>query len=334
MENDYLINYIDLTHTYPYQINGLNEINLMQLFYKSWIESSKDKGLNIFLEKIKKIFKTKKIKIDKIVDFSGFPVPIPETDDKKAELLEIVLNLPQEIYNHHKEDIKGVIMIIDEFQALNDLENNLEGFLWYFRSLIQNQKNVAYIFSGSINSNDEIIEKIAGKNGAFGGRMLTIEINPFSKETVKNYLKEKLPSLIFKDDGFERFYNCTNGIPYYVNTFANLIEKTKALDGEKVKLEFKKVLPLLADHCKQEWSRLNLKEQEILITIVDAPLKRKEIGEMLNINPGSISRPLNKLQKTGIITNDNGNYKINDSILKSWLKQEHNTKGVFPFRLS
>ncbi|GAA5819549.1 MAG: ATP-binding protein partial [Methanobrevibacter sp. CfCl-M3] len=59
-----------------------------------------------------------------------------------------------------------------------------------FRSIIQNQRNVAYIFSGSLNSKNTIIERIYGKTGTFGGRMLTFPINPFTKETIKNYLNE------------------------------------------------------------------------------------------------------------------------------------------------
>ena len=43
-------------------------------------------------------------------------------------------------------------------------------------------KNVAYMFSGSMSIKDSLIEDIAGKNGAFGGRMLSVDISPFSYE--------------------------------------------------------------------------------------------------------------------------------------------------------
>ena len=59
------------------------------------------------------------------------------------------------------------------------------------RSFIQKQNNVSYIFSGSMSVKDRLIEEIAGSNGAFGGRILTIEIKPFSYETTnvgRNYL--------------------------------------------------------------------------------------------------------------------------------------------------
>lgn len=40
---------------------------------------------------------------------------------------------------------------------------------------------------------DRLIEEIAGSNGAFGGRILTIEIKPFSYETTcKKNIFQKL----------------------------------------------------------------------------------------------------------------------------------------------
>ena len=50
-----------------------------------------------------------------------------------------------------------------------------------------------YIFSGSMSVKDRLIEEIAGSNGAFGGRILTIEIKPFSYETTcKKNIFQKL----------------------------------------------------------------------------------------------------------------------------------------------
>ncbi len=59
-------------------------------------------------------------------------------------------------------------------------------------------------------------------------------------------MKEKLPTLIFDEDGFERFYLCTKGIPYYVNTFAKLLKKDVPLGDREVKEEFYRILPFLA----------------------------------------------------------------------------------------
>ena len=80
------------------------------------------------------------------------------------------------------------------------------------RNIVQSQKNVAYMFTGSMSIKDSLIEDVAGKNGAFGGRMLSIDISPFSFETTKNYLKERADFLEFSEYGYDRFYKCTKGV--------------------------------------------------------------------------------------------------------------------------
>jgi len=335
LENDYLVSYVDLTQIYSYQIGKLDENGIMEHFFNSWMKALKKKNFNPIREKIKKIIKTKEIKIGEIIDISGYPVPIIESQNNSKELLDFVIDLPQKIYENNSNKVKGVIFIIDEFQALNDLGKNLKGFLMCLRSYIQNQKNVAYVFSGSIKSNDKIIEKIAGNNGAFGGRILSVQIEPFEKHVVKSYLNEKVPELKLSESGFERFYKCTKGIPHYINTFGRILEKNKRLNDKKVKEEFIKALPLLADHLKQEWGGLTLREQRIIISLLETPLKRSEIGRKINQKPSSISLPLNNLQNERLIEiNQDKKYEIIEYILKEWLKQEYKNKGVFPHRSS
>ncbi|MCK9151865.1 AAA family ATPase [Methanobacterium alcaliphilum] len=332
LEKDYLTSYIDLSATSGYQRGKLTEMGIIEHFYSTWLESCEKKGFSTILKKVSKFFKTKNFGLKDIVDAGGLPLPIPQSEDDYKKLSKFVLDLPQLIFDDHKDKIKGSIIIIDEFQALNDLGENLDSFLWFFRSVIQNQKNVAYIFSGSITSRDEMIEKIAGHSGAFGGRMLNIELKPFTKETVQSYLLEKLPSLNLDESGFERFYKCTQGIPFYVNTFAKLLQKDIHLNEKKVKEEFYRTLPFLAVHLINQWSRLTFHEQNIVTTLIDQPCKRKEIAEKLNITPGSLSKPLNKLQKLRLIESKNSIYHISEPILKAWLKNEYQEKGVFPFR--
>jgi predicted AAA+ superfamily ATPase len=333
LKNDYLIAYIDLTRIDTYQTGKLTRIDLMNEFYKVWMESINDKKLKRIINNIKKYFQTKNFKIKEIASTGNYPISIIETEDNYKKLLDFVLELPQKIYEQEDDKIKGVIMIIDEFQALKDLDYSLDNFLWLFRSVIQNQRNVAYIFSGSINSRDNIIEKIAGRKGAFGGRMLTMEIEPFTKNTVYNYLKEKLPSLIFEDDGFERFYNCTRGIPHYVNTFAQLLEKNTPLDDNKIKEEFQNLLPFLALHLINLWSGLTLREQKIITSLSEKSLERKNIAKKLNLSSSSLSTPLKKLLHDGLIEYENkGVYSISEPILKEWLKQEYKNKGIYPYR--
>ena len=178
---------------------------------------------------------------------------------------------------------------------------------------------------------DELIADIAGQKGAFGGRILNYELKTFPFNTTENYLKEKANYLKFTDDGIERFYKCTNGIPYYVNSFARLLPPNEELNEKKIISEFKKALPYLLIHLTNEWYKLNNQEQRIITALVEKPLKRIEIANKLGVTSGAIGASLKSLQNKTLIELDKDGYMIYDSIFKAWLKKEYEEKGNYPY---
>ena len=190
----------------------------------------------------------------------SIPIPIIGTERDLDRYRDFVFKLPQKIYDNNKNKISGMIMIIDEFQLINELESYLESFLWNFRGCVTEQRNVSYVLSGSMGLQDNLISKIAGQNGAFGGRMLTININPFSKQTTQNYLKKRAPELNFTPEGFERFYKCTSGIPYYINIFARQLPFNQELNEYKVIDAFDSNISFIVSHLINEWNRLTTKK--------------------------------------------------------------------------
>ena len=175
---------------------------------------------------------------------------------------------------------------------------------------------------------DQLIADIAGQKGAFGGRILNYEIKTFSFETTRNYLAEKADYLKFTDDGFERFYRCTNGNPYYINTFARLLPPNEELNEEKIISEFKKSLPYLLIHLTNEWYKLNNQEQRIIMALVEKPLKRIEIANKLGVTSGAIGASLKSLQNKILIEFDKDGFRIYDSIFKAWLKANMRKKEI------
>ena len=334
-KDEYLVIYMDLSLSDKYQKGEFTREAFMELLYKELINACNEFGLKTIDKKIEKYVKTHDIKLIKeIISYENMPVPIPGLKDNYSKLASFVMDLPQKIYEEYGDKLKGVFIFIDEFQIIKGLDE-YNNFLWFLRSIVQSQKNVAYMFTGSMSIKDSLIEDIAGKNGAFGGRMLSVDISPFSYETTKNYLKERADFLEFSEDGYDRFYKCTKGVPFYINTFARLISSDKLLTEEIVKKEFYKALPYLAIHLKSMWDKLNFPEQKIIVQLLDTPLKRVEIANNLNITSGTLSKPLVKLQNMGLIEiNDERKYQIVDSILRLWLKNEYDTKGVYPYRVS
>lgn len=194
--------------------------------------------------------------------------------------------MPEKLYESNNDKIKGVLIFIDEFQIIRELNKYTESFLWKMRSYIQNQRNVAYVLSGSMSLQDKLISEIAGQNGVFGGRMISIHLNPFEKQTVKSYLSEKAPYIHFRDDGFDRFYKCTSGIPSYINIFASLLPINQELDDESIKFYFDKKIQAISSHLINIWTRLSYREQTIIILLIESPKEELILPMNLEYHPG------------------------------------------------
>lgn len=327
LQNEYLVVYMDLSAIDKYKKNSLTRFDFMKLFYESIIKSCSESNIITIDTKILKYFKNRNFKLDKI---NKIPL-LPLTKEDYIKFTTFVMDLPQQIYENYKKQINGVLIFMNEFQILKQLDEDVKGFLWYIRSVIQSQNHIGYIFSGSMSVKDELIADIAGQKGAFGGRILNFEITTFSFDTTKNYLKEKADYLKFTDDGFKRFYKCTKGIPYYINSFARLLPPNEELNEDKIISEFRKSLPYLLIHLTNEWYKLNNQEKRIITSLIEKPLKRIEIANKLEVTSGAIGASLKTLQNKSLIELDNKKYEIYDSIFKEWLKKEYEEKGDYPY---
>ena len=332
LDDEYLVVYMDFSKSKCYQKNQMTITGLMEHFFKELILESKNKGLNTLDKQIEKYFKSNDFKIREFIQIDKIPIPFFSKETNEEKLMDFTLNLPEKIYNENQDKIKGILIFIDEFQIIKELNNYKESFLRKIRSYIQNQRNIAYIFSGSMSLQDKLISEIASQNGAFGGRMISINMNPFEKETVRNYLSEKTPYILFTDDGFDRFYRCTSGIPSYVNIFASLLPVNEQLDDEAIKLYFDKKIQAISSHLINIWARLSFREQTIIIILLEKPLRRIDIANEFGISTGSLSNYLNNLQNQGLIRLNNGVYEVAEPILKRWLELEFKEKGIFPYK--
>ncbi len=214
LEKDYLVIYMDFSRAGCYQKNNMTPNGLIEYYYKEIIKGCGEKKLMNLDYKLKNYFNTNDFHVDNIVLLDKIPVPLIKSEKNFEKTKDFVFNLPNEIYNEYHDTIKGVIIFIDEIRVIKELNEYLESFLWILRSYTQEHKNVSYVLSGSISLHDELIPQISSQKGAFGGRMLNIELKPFTKETTRNYLEKNADDLILTEEAFERFYKCTQGIPH------------------------------------------------------------------------------------------------------------------------
>lgn len=245
-----------------------------------------------------------------------------------SKLSEFVMELPQEIVDS-SDDINGVIIVIDEFQLIRYV-NNPEAFFWLIRSYLQNQSNIYYIFTGSVSNTAEIIEMLNGQTGAFGGRMTQINIEAFTREETRNYINEKMPDLKFSDDGFDRFYKCTGGIPAYINTFCNVLDSNEVYDAEKIKKTFLMKMDQIVIMWLYVWGRLNNSEKEIIKNLIDDDLTWNELLKKCDFSKATLSKYIDSLNNQGIIKYTYQNtYTLNDEMIRTWLKYKKEREGQY-----
>ena len=331
-KKNFLVSYIDIS-----RIVGFDDT---QLTAQSVLLELLDEMNNAIYDKIndgKKItFLLKKlINKLKIKDFSFSKgthiaeIPIPATEDNYKKISKFVMEYPQNVV----EDIEGIdgfIIIIDEFQMLKKLENP-ESFFWLLRSYSQFQSNVSYVMSGSISQTSDAIEMLNGATGAFGGRMIQINIDPFTKKETKSYFNDRFPEITFTVDGFNRFYEYTKGIPMYINSFYNALSSHETYDEELIDYIFLNNMDQILVMWIRIWGTLNKYEKRIICTMLNKENSSwSELERKLDMSPATLTKYIKTLQDKGIIKYYGGNYNFEDLMLKTWLTHEKERTGVYP----
>lgn len=328
----YLTIYIDLSKTYGGQKGELSEEEVVKEIL-SKINETIIKDETIYKKIKNTIFNfIKQLKL-KNYDFSNISlsdIELPEIKENYLKLSKFTMELPQMIVDA-SDEIKGFIIVIDEFQLLKSLKNP-EAFFWLIRSYTQEQFNVSFIFTGSVSQTGEIINMINGQNGAFGGRMLQFNIDPFTEDETKKYLNERLNNLKFTEKGFERFYSCTRGIPAYINSLSSILPTDVECEENVIKEKLLLNIDQIVIMWLYVWGTLTRIEKEIIIFMVE---NKNVTWSMLNNEmiyaKSTITKYIDSLLNKGIIEHTfNKEYVLSDKMLKTWLEIKYGNDGIYP----
>jgi hypothetical protein len=330
LPKNFLSVYIDVSKIYGIQKGKITEEKVMHTLIEEMgksVERKVPERIYDYINTIIPKIRNKKYDFDNSGKILG--ISIPKVDDDYERLSHFVMEFPQKLIEK-LDDKNGFVIIIDEFQLLGELSSP-EAFFWMFRSYTQNQDNVSYIFTGSTSSSSDIIDKINGVNGAFGGRMIPFIIEPFTKSATKGYLEEKVSELSFTEDGFERFYKCTRGFPAYINSFCSVMSETKEYNEKMVADTFYNKIDQIAVMWISIWATLSEKEKDIVTILVeDGPQNWKNLEGKSHTSSKTLMKYLNFLKNKGIITHSDRLYKVDDHMLSAWLKYNKKMNGFYP----
>ena len=334
-DKKFLTAYIDLSNIFAREISDLSEEEVMKelLFAVKNSIVEREKIYNKIKNHIS-IFLKQLISKDYAFDSSSdvFDIPIPVISDNYNKLSKFVMELPQKIVDS-SDDIKGFIIVLDEFQLLQSLKSP-ESFFWLIRSYSQQQFNVSYVFTGSVSKTSEIISMLNGQTGAFGGRMIQINIESFSFDETKRYVDERSNNVKFTDEGFNQFYYYTQGIPIYINALCSILPANSTCDENIIHENIKLNIDHIAIMWIYVWGRLNKSEKEIVILLVQHNgCGWSDLVNELSFSKPTVSKYLDSLSNKGIVEYDfnNGVYIISDNMLKLWLSIKYEQNGRYPF---
>jgi len=332
--SDVLTTFIDISEIMGRQKGNLTEEEVLKALLNAIDKTiSKDKKYyKKWMEKIASALKKLELKN---YDFSDnvnvLNIPIPVISDNYDKLSKFTMELPQKIVDS-SDEISGYIIVIDEFQLLKNVEDP-ESFFWLIRSFTQKQFNVGYVFTGSVSKTADIINMINGQEGAFGGRLIQINVEPFTFDETKRYIDEKSNNLKFTEEGFKRFYSCTRGIPLYINSLSSILPNNVVCDENIIRETLQLNIDQVAIMWIYIWGRLSQGEKDFIIYLLEHNgATRSTLDKQLGYSKSSVSRFIDSLSNQGIIEFNTMDKKfvLADKILQFWLKIKLETNGCYP----
>lgn len=229
-------------------------------------------------------------------------------------LLEDVLNLLERVSTHdHK-----IIVVLDEFQEIIGLEKGIENKL---RAIMQQQRNINYIFLGSQESMmTEIFEKKKSPFYHFG-TLMRLDRIPYADFYA--FVDERLKSV----DRLGRHSEITKSIlaitlchPFYTQQLASRVWEILSYQEQEEDVVRQAVEQLVQVHdldFERLWLTFNKTDKRIMQMLAQntLPYENRSI-------PASTSySSLKKLMKSGYVIRT-GQYEIEDPFLKAWIAKK------------
>ena len=223
------------------------------------------------------------------------------------------------------------IVILDEFDNLEHL--GVKNPFLNFGKVIMVQKDTMYIVSSSRNSSIQKI--ISEKLSLLFGNFEVLRISNFDFKTSNEFLEMRLSCFEIEEDLRAFLIDFTDGNPFYLGA---LIANAKAIATERMSsyidagIITEAILKGIFDaggviHQYLYNFILDLLESRtrdyflaVLVAMASGQNKQTEISRALKIKKGELSKTLSRLVELGLVSKNGIFYKIDDAVLKFWLK--------------
>ena len=223
------------------------------------------------------------------------------------------------------------IVILDEFDNLEHLgvKNPFLGF----GKVIMVQKDTMYIVSSS---RDSAIKKILSeKLSLLFGNFEVVKVSNFDIDTAAGFVDAKLAGFDIDPKMKEFLISLTDANPFYLDKLAAAARRgaEERMSGYVAECDVLEALLKLvydANGVIHQYlmtyvlslldSRQRDGQMAILISIANRERRPADIARRLRIKMGEVSKALDRLVETALISKNGLFYKIDDTMLEFWLK--------------
>lgn len=309
----------------------LTEKDFVDLSISSFSKLFK-KDIKSMLINIKNFFKN----INPSVSISVSPDGTPSANITFSEkdIIPVIKDVFNGIYNTLKSKNKKGIIVFDEFQQIGEIDNpgKIEKAL---RGVIQNHRNISYIFMGS--KKHLLVDMFENPNRPFYKSSLHFPIDKIETDVFSVFVKNKFlkTKRNISDDLSKKIIEISENHPYYTQMLSHTIwsnsSENNTITSEHIKLAIKTILKREEPAFFNIWNNLSINQKKLLIAISskepeDKIFSSKIIRKYNLKSSSSIQRSMSQLEKKDIIDKNKEYFDINDVFFKHWILQIFNTK--------
>jgi hypothetical protein len=236
--------------------------------------------------------------------------------------LEDVLNLLEKIGTSKKK----ILVVLDEFQDIFRIESTIDRFL---RSVMQNQRNINYIFMGSSESMlREIFEKKSSPFYRFGTLMT---LGKICKDKFSLFLEEKFAEITDESKALsEEILEITESHPYYTQQLASTVWELLVRSGVSCIIVESAANEIVRSHdndYERLWNNFNRTDKMVLNGMSASTISpiSVEFSRLFGTGASStVFSSIHRLTHKGILLKEGSVYNIDDPFFRRWIVLRRN----------
>lgn len=271
-------------------------------------------------------------------DVYGISMEFLNTVESKDynETIKFTFRLPQTLSDHFGK----IIFFLDEFQELEALNNYKFGDVFkIMRSVVEKQKDVMYVISGSIISFMERL--VRGSREPFFNQFRILNLSYFTKEDSLILINKMLKGYRIGDKALLTLFKQTLGHPFYITAVCErlIIESMDVIDENLVKYAVLKesidkngkiniLFKYIFEESLKKAKRRGHLQNILLILAENEGLNLTRISELLKKPTGQVSNYMKSLLKTDLIFPKDKKYFYRDPLFRFWVAKTQLGKDI------